>query len=188
MRLSPGCGLSSDGDLFCFTEEKLFTHFTKFQDNEAKYPPFSKIEDFIELLPEKNQIAEAQPLTEEQLKDRIAVLYLESYVKEPDFCTTENCDNQGLIQHNNLRLLLVPRKMFHLYLRHFQNLLQPSMKFMRLDPKSKAARSISLKIQEEKAVFKAVSPTQLLRPRKHSSVRLKRFKRPKPHSLGSSNR
>ncbi len=109
VHVTPGCGLTSDGDLFCFTEGKSFTKIAKFVDGEAKYPFFKDTEDLIEMLPEDAKNEEALAFTEEQFKDRIAVLYLESYVKEPDFCTTENCDNQGMIQHNHLRLLLVPR-------------------------------------------------------------------------------
>ncbi|MFW5756877.1 MAG: hypothetical protein ACOCWK_09750, partial [Tangfeifania sp.] len=54
------------------------------------------------------QVDNSKPL--QQLsgwKNKVVLLYLESFAKEGDLCTTTNCDNQGVEQISRLRVLLV---------------------------------------------------------------------------------
>ncbi len=108
VRITKGCGISSDGDLFSLPADLVLTHSAAFTDENAKYPFLHEISGLLQLSPDGKPQG-ATPLTEALLKDKIVALYLESYVKEPDFCSAENCDNQGKIQHNQLHVLLIPR-------------------------------------------------------------------------------
>jgi hypothetical protein len=108
IRISKGCGLSSDGDLFSLPADLLLSHSAPFADGNAKYPFLQDTGEILELAPD-DKINDSVLLNEEILKDKIIVFYLESYVKQPDFCTTENCDNQGKTQHHQFHILLLPR-------------------------------------------------------------------------------
>ena len=109
--ITPGCGLTSDGDLLCLDKLKNLTHIRKYEKpiEEFKYDHFGEITEIWELV-ESSETEEIKKLSPDVIKNHVVVLYLESYVKEPDFCTTKNCDNQGQIQHNNLKILLIPLK------------------------------------------------------------------------------
>ena len=109
--LTPGCGLTSDGDLLCLDKIKNFTHFRDYEKplETFEYQPLKDISGIKELV-ESSETENSKKLSTEEIKNNVVVLYLESYVKEPDFCSPDNCDNQGQIQHNNLKVLLVPLK------------------------------------------------------------------------------
>ncbi len=111
--LSPGCALTSDGDLLAISTPRELTLARPFKDENANYPPLANAA-LLELISKGDQESSdgSQAITATLLKNKIIVLYLESYAKEPDFCTTENCDNKGKIQHNQLRVLLVPKATF----------------------------------------------------------------------------
>ena len=110
--LSKGCGLTSDGDLLEWPEDIAFTHFRIFVDDNSKYP-LLKGQLVYELIPsgskEEGQVAFSQfgRQTEKKLTDFAAMLYLESYVFDPDICAGGDCDNKGRQQINRLRVLLV---------------------------------------------------------------------------------
>jgi hypothetical protein len=111
LALEPGCALTTDGDLLTIAAALRFTHSRPFKDEEAKYQPLGKLAPFTELLTTKAAAddSSAKPLTAAALKNKVVALYLESYAKEPEFCTGDNCDNKGPVQHNNLRVLLLPK-------------------------------------------------------------------------------
>lgn len=111
VELAPGCALTSDGDLLASGALRRLTHVRKFEDKEANYAPFAGAAPLDELIASAEVTAGdgAVPLTSVALANKVVALYLESYVKQPDFCTSENCDNQGKIQHLNPRVLLLPR-------------------------------------------------------------------------------
>jgi len=131
IKLTQGVGVTSDGDLIQLKEslEKSpnnslaqgsisYSFFRKFEDNSAHYAPFkrtvfgeentTKIIDLYELLTETEE--NASPLNQlSDLNNMVVLLYLESFAKEGDLCTSIDCDNQGIEQVNRLRVLLVSK-------------------------------------------------------------------------------
>ncbi len=127
--LSQGCGITTDGDLLKLQvsipdseglkridiPEILYTHFTPFVDNKAFYKPFfykesGGIEEQIplwELLPSDSVTTELPISDLPDLEDKVVLLYLESYNEDADLCVGISCDNQGILQVQNLRVLLV---------------------------------------------------------------------------------
>lgn len=130
--ITQGVGVTTDGDLITLRRpasgnilqtvdlnELVFTHYKPFEDKFASYPAFQYIKkegkkttiksmDLVELL--TNETENAKPL--ESLDDKIlgsktVLLYLESYAKMGDLCTTIDCDSQGVEQIARLRILLV---------------------------------------------------------------------------------
>ncbi|MCT8339873.1 hypothetical protein MG296_07395 [Flavobacteriaceae bacterium TK19130] len=135
--ISQGCGVTTDGDLLklqndvpaaeiddsSFRDIKLitvpnitYTHFRDFEDERAKYKPFragNSTIDLWELLPEEAVNTEEghAPLSQFQdLGDKVVLLYLECYPKDPDICTGTNCDNQGQPIIQNVRVLLAGKE------------------------------------------------------------------------------
>lgn len=134
--ITQGVGVTTDGDLITLRQpvsaggvksieldELVFTHFRKFEDKFAAYPFFQRVKtvgkkvttermELLELLPEETD--NSTPLEKlenpENLKEMTALLYLESYAKEGDLCTTIDCDNQGVEQVARLRVLLISKK------------------------------------------------------------------------------
>ena len=112
--LSKGCGLTSDGDLLEWPEDTSFPNFRIFKDENSKYPMFKGLTVY-ELIPkgtkevDKISFSNFSQQTERKLADFAAMLYLESYLYDPDLCTGGDCDNKGLKQINKLRVLLVSK-------------------------------------------------------------------------------
>lgn len=129
--ITQGVGVTTDGDLILLrknitgTPEKSIdlkeiqlTHFRQFGDHFANYPFFRKKEadgvtettmDLWEILP--GQTDAEKPLGElPGLENKVVLLYLESYAKEGDLCTSIDCDNQGIEQVARLRILLVSKE------------------------------------------------------------------------------
>ena len=130
--ITQGAGVTTDGDLVNLrkniTESTLksidlssieYSWVKKFEDNYANYRFFKRLEyvdgnlkevplDMWEILPEKTENA-SELGTLENLNDKVVLLYLESYAKEGDLCTSIDCDNQGVEQVARLRVLLVSK-------------------------------------------------------------------------------
>lgn len=131
--ITQGVGVTTDGDLITLQQpvsaggtktitlaELVLKHYRKFEDKFAVYPFFQRVKsigkkvttlpmELVELLPEETE--NSKPLESlPNLKDKTVVLYLESYAKEGDLCTTVDCDNQGVEQVARLRILLVSKK------------------------------------------------------------------------------
>jgi len=109
--LSSGCALTSDGDLLAIESQRVFTHVREFLDDKAAYGPLGGGSvPLLELLTAEQAASEptAVSLSAATTAGQLVVLYLESYVKEPDVCTDTSCDNVGPVQNNQFRVLLVP--------------------------------------------------------------------------------
>ncbi len=131
--ITQGVGVTTDGDLITLRkpisagevksvllDEQILKRFRKFEDKFAFYPVFKRVKNFrkkiisepmemFELLPDGTE--NSSPLNSiTNLKDKTILLYLESYGKESDLCTTIDCDNQGVEQVARLRILLVSKK------------------------------------------------------------------------------
>ncbi len=128
--ISQGAGVTTDGDLIKLQKEIPkstgksisikqieYTHFKEFEDSFSNYNFFKKSvvingrnhkKDIrlLELFPDKEE--GAKPLGKLQNVEKLIVLlYVESYAKKGDLCTTIDCDNQGTEQVARLRILLV---------------------------------------------------------------------------------
>ena len=130
--ISQGCGITTDGDLLKLQEDVeeastkssldsknividsiTYTHYKEFTDEKAEYAHFkdgSNTIDLVELIPESLvDTEEHDPLSELNLNDKVVILYLESYQKEPSICTSSNCDNQGQENVQNIKVLLATK-------------------------------------------------------------------------------
>lgn len=137
--ISQGNGITTDGDLIKLvkdadnaaekarTKQKLskidfsniiYKSFTPFTDSNAKYPPFRNGDTIIpifEILPVKadgspSLNANQLPLSQfSNIENFVVVLYLENYPKEAAKCSGIDCDNQGIEEVNNLRVLLIQK-------------------------------------------------------------------------------
>ncbi len=126
--VTQGCGVTTDGDLLklqksiknssvtsIVLESIKYSHFRDFDDDKAKYKHFrngNATIDLWELIPQEKVDLEAGhlPINSQLLNGKVVVMYLESFPKEADICTTTNCDNQGQLNIQNLRVLLVDRE------------------------------------------------------------------------------
>ena len=134
-----GCGITTDGDLIKLqndidiTEEDeehvsgasfkninemvdsiTFTHFKVFTDDNVLYPPFQDSGNVItlhELIADEDALEDTEAIILDStiLENKVVVLYLESYEKDADICTTTNCDNQGQPNIQNVKVLLIDK-------------------------------------------------------------------------------
>ncbi len=128
--ISQGAGVTTDGDLIKLRAnipdstlktidlaQVQYAHFKVFEDSFAGYRFFNRqvmidgIQKTVslklwEILPESGE--NTNPLnTLDDIDKKVVVLYLESFAKEGDLCTSIDCDNQGVEQVARLRVLLV---------------------------------------------------------------------------------
>ncbi|WP_186757806.1 PKD domain-containing protein [Echinicola salinicaeni] len=125
VQVTQGIGVTTDGDLLKLLQEyddpaisgyKMvddhvnYTHFRVFEDKNSHYEKFKQGEAKINLwkLVPPEQVTETdQALSSmENMADKIALLYLETYPLEADMCSGINCDNQGVEQVARLHVLL----------------------------------------------------------------------------------
>lgn len=131
--ISQGVGLTTDGDLLKLRKdiagkpfktidlkEVEYSWVKKYEDNFANYRFFKRLQtidgkvqevplELWEILPDK--VENSNPLnTLANLNDKVLVLYLETFAKQGDLCTTVDCDNQGVEQVARLRVLLASKK------------------------------------------------------------------------------
>ncbi len=117
IKITQGTAVTTDGDLvqfFDLIEESLksntFSFFKKFEDDKGQYPRFINSQEKQFKLWELHSKKEESYTDLASFKDiqKMAVLvYLEQYSKEDLLCNKLTCDNQGIEQINNLRVLLV---------------------------------------------------------------------------------
>ncbi len=111
IKLSKGVALTSDGDLLDIEQPRSFSRYKKFSDADARYPQFrpdEKLLSLFELVEQGGEpLSNFSALSGNDLRNMVALLYLESYCYDPDLCTGSGCDNLGKEARNNLKLLLV---------------------------------------------------------------------------------
>jgi hypothetical protein len=134
--LSQGVAVTTDGDLITLnktskvSEElymsdlktidipyKKYTHFKVYEDSIAKYEPFRQdngLGDQIELWElstEEEADSDFQPITKlTGLENKYLLLYLESYEKEIKPCRGVDCDNHGVQQIRDLKVVLTTKE------------------------------------------------------------------------------
>lgn len=118
VKITKGVGVTTDGDLLYFMEEIRFDRFRPYDASNPAYPPFRSGEDrllLFELVPQGIEDPRAAPLTQfiaqtgKPLGDMVALLLMESYVKDDDLCSGTDCDNLGKDCVNTPKLLLTDR-------------------------------------------------------------------------------
>lgn len=130
IQLSQGVAITTDGDLLTLNntskiseelyvgdlktiniESKVYTHFKAYDNFKVNYPAFyDENDDQIQLW----ELATAQEVTSDfnpinglsNLEDKYLLLYLESYEKEVRPCRGVDCDNHGIQQIRNLKVLV----------------------------------------------------------------------------------
>ncbi|REC51351.1 hypothetical protein DRF62_17370 [Chryseobacterium piscium] len=130
IQLSQGVALTTDGDLLTLNnageiskelyvsdlkkiklEHKEYTHFKVYDNFKIRYPAFntgatSQIE-LWELATTEEANLDFQPIDSlSNLEDKYLLLYLESDEKEIKPCRGVDCDNHGILQIRNLKVLV----------------------------------------------------------------------------------
>jgi hypothetical protein len=114
-----GMGITTDGDLLYYDSDKQFSQYKLFDDKNPVYSPFYRDEVMIpvyELVQTEAQDKRAFPLgqftdnTALKLEQMVALLYMESYIFDPDQCSGTDCNNSGQMMTNNQRVLLVAKE------------------------------------------------------------------------------
>ncbi|MCX8533042.1 PKD domain-containing protein [Chryseobacterium luquanense] len=129
IQLSQGVALTTDGDLLTLyntsqlskelyisdlktinIKNKNYTHFKVYDNFKVKYPAFYDGENQIELwelaTAEESDFGFQSLNALSNLEDKYLLLYLESYEKEVKPCRGVDCDNHGIQQIRNLKVLM----------------------------------------------------------------------------------
>jgi hypothetical protein len=130
IQLSQGAALTTDGDLLTLNntskvsedlyvsdlktiniESKKYTHFKVYDNFKVKYPSFyddSKNQiELWELATAQEANSDFQPVNNlSNIEDKYLLLYLENYEKEVKPCRGVDCDNHGIQQIRNLKVLV----------------------------------------------------------------------------------
>lgn len=134
IQLSQGVALTTDGDLLTLNttsevskdlyvsdlktikiDNKKYTHFKAYDNFKVKYPAFNdgnngQIE-LWELATTQEANTDFQTVNNlSDLEDKYLLLYLESYEKEVKPCRGIDCDNHGVQQIRNLKVLVTTAK------------------------------------------------------------------------------
>lgn len=129
IQLSQGAALTTDGDLLTLSktnkiseelyvsdlktisiDQKEYTYFKEYDNFKVKYPTFYEGEKQIKLwelatdLERNSDFQSIENLSD--LEDKYLLLYLESYEKEVKPCRGVDCDNHGIQQIRNLKVLV----------------------------------------------------------------------------------
>jgi hypothetical protein len=113
IKISKGCAVTTDGDLIRFTSDMEFENYLGFKDAKAGYENFivDKKKIAIDELHVKSSktpgIIPLSKMAQNKIKKSVVILYIESYLYDPDICTGGDCDNMGKVRINNLKALLV---------------------------------------------------------------------------------
>ena len=130
IQLSQGVALTTDGDLLTLNntnkvsedlyvsdlktiniESKNYTHFKVYDNYKLKYPSFYDDDirqiELWELATVQEANTDFQPINNlPSLDDKYLLLYLEDYEKEVKPCRGVDCDNHGVQQIRNLKVLV----------------------------------------------------------------------------------
>jgi hypothetical protein len=112
--VSKGVGVTTDGDLLRVPDNQTFTRFRAYDENAPEYKPFFDGETrrtVFELLGDDVTTAAKldtfEAVTAKVFTDLVAVLLMESALRDGDVCTGGDCDNKGQQAQGNVRLLLL---------------------------------------------------------------------------------
>jgi hypothetical protein len=122
--VTKGCGITTDGDLISLEQDRHYTLAMPFVDNKANYVRFKKTDGsqyaLFELLEQDSETAENEkPLSAfftntSTPADYVVLLYLSQYLEDIDPCTSDDCDNKGVLQQSELKALLIGKADYEL--------------------------------------------------------------------------
>jgi hypothetical protein len=126
--ISRGFGITTDGDLILIKPDTFFDAYKTYIETNTKYSFFSINKNLIPLyeLTEKKD-SKSIPLKEfgsktgKDIKEMAVFLYMESYSKDSDLCTSTDCDNLGKDQTYSIKPLLVEKSNVKLLYQNIQN-------------------------------------------------------------------
>jgi len=137
IKLSQGVAVTTDGDLLTLNKkskvqdlsgdlymgelkdiniyDRDYTHWRVYDNSKAMYPPFHNSLEELEV--ELWELATAEEATKNfqplatlgNFDDKYLLLYLESYEKEVKPCRGVDCDNHGIQQIRNLKVLVTTK-------------------------------------------------------------------------------
>lgn len=137
LQLSQGIAITTDGDLLTLNNKsttknvendsymselkninltsKQYTHYKVYDNSKVKYPVFYKDPEnqieLWELATETEAKKDFEPLQNFiNFEDKYLLLYLESYEKEVKPCIGVDCDNHGVQQVRNLKVLVTTKE------------------------------------------------------------------------------
>lgn len=129
IQLSQGIALTTDGDLLTLNkankvsdelyvsdlktisvDQKEYTHFKKYDNVKAEYPAFydaGKQVELWELATDSEKKSDFHPIEKlSDLENKYLLLYLENYEKIVKPCRGVDCDNHGVQQIRNIKVLV----------------------------------------------------------------------------------
>jgi hypothetical protein len=118
VKVTSGLGITTDGDLLYFNADMVFDKFKRYGESNPQYEPFfanGAMVPVYELVQVGAADARADslslfaPNTGKTLDNMVALLFMESYVKDSTLCSGSGCDNLGGDCLNSLKLLLVDK-------------------------------------------------------------------------------
>ena len=142
--LSPGVGITSDGDLLRVPSAEVYDRFRAYDRTKPAYAPLyvkgivaGEMLPVYELLSTTTSgdnrtelLSDFGAQTDADLHDMALLLFLESYVTDRDLCSGTDCDNLGQEYRCSVRLLLVHKNSTGLLQEQFDTTRQA---FFRLD-------------------------------------------------------
>jgi hypothetical protein len=112
--LTKGVGVTTDGDLLRVPADLEYTRFRAYDETAPKYDRLYDGENMLkvfELVGEDVDTAATlgtfSAETGRKLEGMVAVLLMESFLKDQDLCTGGDCDNKGKDALSNVKLLLL---------------------------------------------------------------------------------
>jgi hypothetical protein len=119
VNLSKGLGITTDGDLIRIAADSSYNRFKSYDSQYPKYPPFYVSAETMLSAYELVEPGVTDPLAKNLsqfgsdtglvLADMVALLLIESYIKDHDLCTGADCDNHSKDYISNVRLILVEK-------------------------------------------------------------------------------
>ncbi|UKB82413.1 hypothetical protein LF887_15520 [Chryseobacterium sp. MEBOG06] len=134
IQLSQGTAITTDGDLLTLSntsevskelyisdlktiniENKDYTHFKVYDNFKVNYPAFYDKDihqiDLWELATDQDASSDFQPVSNlSNVEDKYLLLYLEDYERDVKPCRGVDCDNHGVQQIRNLKVLVTTAK------------------------------------------------------------------------------
>lgn len=123
--ITKGIGVTSDGDLIVLEEDKTLTTAQVLNDKKAGYAPFEKLKDangvlrVWELKDTEADNDEATPLSSffdgnNRPQNFVILLYISQHLHDTDQCSSDECENKGVVHVSDLKFLALTKSDFDL--------------------------------------------------------------------------
>ncbi len=118
INVSKGMGITTDGDLLSYNADVQFTQAKLYDDKNPTYAPFYRdgvmmpVYELVQTgVRDKRafQLAQFEDKTDRKLEQMLVLLFMESFIFDPDQCAGVDCNNAGQKMTNNLKVLLINR-------------------------------------------------------------------------------